>query len=420
MKIDRMKIENFKSFDSVNLDFGDLNILIGANSSGKSNFVHLFEFIRDIATCGLEDAIALQGGPTYIMNTNLKSNRKTKIELSLSSGESLTNFFASLGNVEGTKEIKIKNLTYRFSIFFNKRQEYQIKEDKLQLNVEVYKKSKLNSQRRFLGSGKVNLMSIGGIPKLTLDKSLKMYDINLKESFIYYLVNRGERFFSPKKLLIELPMLSSFIKLSENFKKISIYDFDPKLAKKAIPISGRSELEYDGQNLAVVLSKLLTDPEKKRRFTNYLNNILPFVEDINVKKELDKYRIIQLKESYSKDNLVPASMISDGTINVAALIVALHFEKDNILVIEEPERNLHPQLISQIMDTIKLTSKKRQIFITTHNPEVLRYADPKDILLINRDNKGRSKVVRPYNHSRIKEFLKSELSMGDLYVQNAL
>ena len=59
MAIKRIKVSNFKSFKELDLELGNFNVVIGANASGKSNFVQIFKFIRDINDLGLDNAISL-------------------------------------------------------------------------------------------------------------------------------------------------------------------------------------------------------------------------------------------------------------------------------------------------------------------------------------------------------------------------
>ncbi|KLO21563.1 hypothetical protein X275_08740 [Marinitoga sp. 1197] len=49
MKIKKLKVKNFKSFNELEVELKNFNVLIGANAAGKSNFIHIFEFLRDIA-----------------------------------------------------------------------------------------------------------------------------------------------------------------------------------------------------------------------------------------------------------------------------------------------------------------------------------------------------------------------------------
>ena len=67
MSIKKIKIENFKSFENLEVDLNDFNVLIGANASGKSNFIHIFEFLRDIVNYDLNNAISMQGDIEYLL-----------------------------------------------------------------------------------------------------------------------------------------------------------------------------------------------------------------------------------------------------------------------------------------------------------------------------------------------------------------
>lgn len=50
MAIKRIHVKNFKSFKDLEVEFGKFNVLIGANASGKSNFIQMFQFLRDITS----------------------------------------------------------------------------------------------------------------------------------------------------------------------------------------------------------------------------------------------------------------------------------------------------------------------------------------------------------------------------------
>lgn len=71
MFISNLKIRNFKSIASADIDFEPLTMLVGANASGKSNLINVFRFISNIATDGIDNAVALQGGIPYLANASL-------------------------------------------------------------------------------------------------------------------------------------------------------------------------------------------------------------------------------------------------------------------------------------------------------------------------------------------------------------
>src|SRR5437763_1875793 len=79
MAITKIKIANFKSFEALEVDLRPLNIVVGGNAAGKSNFLEVFRFLRDLAAHGLEDAVSLQGGMEYL--ANLKIGRQQPVSL---------------------------------------------------------------------------------------------------------------------------------------------------------------------------------------------------------------------------------------------------------------------------------------------------------------------------------------------------
>jgi predicted ATPase len=201
---------------------------------------------------------------------------------------------------------------------------------------------------------------------------------------------------------------------------VAIYDFDPKLPKKATPITGKVDLEEDGSNLAIVLKRIIEEGAAKRKLVNFLQELLPFVSGLDVEKFADKSLLFSLRESYARNKHLPASLISDGTINITALIVALYFERKPVAVIEEPERNVHPYLISRITAMMKDASRLKQVIVTSHNPEVIRNADTADVLLVSRDSQGFSTIIRPSEREDVKVFLQNELGLDELFAQNLL
>ena len=203
-------------------------------------------------------------------------------------------------------------------------------------------------------------------------------------------------------------------------EEIKAFDLDPGLAKKAIPLSGRAELEPDASNLAIVLRRLLQDDESRQRFIRVLRDCLPFVEDLRIEHFADKSLLIALREQYSQASYLPAAFLSDGTIHLIALILALYFERGDVVLIEEPERNLHPALISKVAGLLKDASQHKQILVTTHNPELVKHADLEDLLLVHRDEDGFSRVTRPAESAELRVFLENDLGVDELYVQNLL
>ena len=413
MVIKKIKVTNFKSFGNLEIELGNFNVLIGPNAAGKSNFVHIFEFLRDIVSSGLNNAVSMQGGVEYLRNISIGSSERLSINV-VSTQE--FGLFRRLR--ENLIETKIYETIYEFALKFNKRGSgFRIAEDKLIQKckfVRLDRPGKKIKEKEILGDGEIIIFSTNGKVKTDLNIPER---VPLKKEDIFPPFLPEEKL-PNRTLLLETSYF--LIRLLEGiFRDISIYDFDPKLPKKATPITGKAELEEDGSNLSIILKNITENKEKRRKLFNLVKDLLPFVENLDVEKFADKSLLFKLQETYFKNQYLPASLISDGTINITALIIALYFEKKPLVIIEEPERNIHPYLISKVVDMMKDASQKKQIIVTTHNPEIVKYAGLDNILLVSRDKNGFSKISRPIDKEEIRTFLE-HIGIEELYVQNLL
>jgi hypothetical protein len=217
------------------------------------------------------------------------------------------------------------------------------------------------------------------------------------------------------------PLSPLTFQVADLFRSIAIFDLDPGLAKKAAIITGRSSLSSDGDNLTLALRHIIEDPVLKRRMILLLADVLPFIEEIRVERIGDRTLIMSLVERFTRMKPIPAPLLSDGTIQVIALIIALYFEDRSPLVFEEPGRNLHPSLISRIIEMMKDVASRqdRQIIVTTHNPEIVKYSGAEHVVLLQRDEEGCSVLSRPEDHEEIRAFLET-MGIEELYIQNLL
>ena len=65
-------------------------------------------------------------------------------------------------------------------------------------------------------------------------------------------------------------------------------------------------------------------------------------------------------------------------------------------------------------------TQEKQIVVTTHNPEFVKYAGLENILLVSRNEAGFSTVSRPADKEEVKTFLKNDIGIEELYIQNLL
>lgn len=414
MRVESVSIKNFKTFNDLTLELHDLNILIGANASGKSCFIQFFKFLKDIKVQGLENAISLQGGIEYLRNVKIGSSLPTTLELTISDFDS---FFPNFLNIE--VEENSTKLTYGFSLdYFQNRKKLKLSNEHLiyELKYKNVENGSNDSNDDDENYGTIEISKNEGVINSRFDGFPDKFKKKIDDFFPRPFLERNK-----ESLMIESPYLLYPLIGLESLTNINFYDIDPKLPKKAVPLSAKADLEVDGSNLAIVLKNITKDYSKRKKLTRIMSDLLPFVSDIQVDTFLDKSFLFKVQELYSNKSYLPASLLSDGTIGITALIVALFFDRQTgIAIIEEPERNLHPSLISKVVGMMKDISKKKQLIITTHNVEVIKNSNIDDLLLISRNDDGFSSIIRPLEKDYIRSFLENELGIEDLYIQNIL
>ena len=267
-----------------------------------------------------------------------------------------------------------------------------------------------------IGKGEIRVKSSGG----NISYELEIPDgCPIRKQDIFPSLFR-RRTIPEKTLLLETPYAQPLPHVEKFFDRIAIYDIDPKLPKKGVVMTGRSELDEDAGNLALVIKALSENPEKKRKLSNLLRDVLPFIEEFSVEKFMDVSLVLTLRERYARTKNLPASSISDGTITIFAFIIALYFENKPFVIIEEPVIHIHPFLVSRLISMMKEASQQKQLMITTHSSEVVKHASLDDILLISRDSEGFSVLSRPADKDEVKSFLANEIGIEELYIQNLL
>jgi len=80
-QISRLVLHGYKSIAECNLELGRLNILIGANGAGKSNFIGFFRLINRILNKQLQTAVGLAGGPDALLYFGRKKTEELRAEL---------------------------------------------------------------------------------------------------------------------------------------------------------------------------------------------------------------------------------------------------------------------------------------------------------------------------------------------------
>jgi predicted ATPase len=401
----KIGVTNFKSIRHLDLELKDINLIVGANASGKSNFIDIFDFIRQVVNSGLEKALENYGGIKNIVNYKVK-DKKFSINLSIrpETKEIEHPFFKRIV----ASDFSINEISYNFTLKYlkNKQPDFKVVAEKL-----IYKmKIKGENDPQII----INRDNKGFVRfSYPVNKST---DTELIRSIIMEFFKNPK----PNKLMVEGSGFVDFLPIIDDFKRIGVYDLYPKHVKEYNKITSEQKLRKDSGNLANIIMKINESHQNKILLQDKVRNILPFIKSISTKLISDKDISFSIKENYFSKRDIPSQLISYGSINILALIVALYFEKNKLTIIEEPERNLHPLLILSVCELLREVSSEygNQIIISTHNIEIIKTLSNYNIIITKRNGEGDSEIKSTKDIEEIKDFLNNELGIEELFYQD--
>jgi predicted ATPase len=172
----------------------------------------------------------------------------------------------------------------------------------------------------------------------------------------------------------------------------------------------------DFTNLPARLSVLKRDPATKRRLLELLSEVAPGFTDVEVIPEGGRLQLL-LTEG---ERNVPAHRLSDGTLRYLALLaILLDPGPARLVIIEEPELGLHPDVLPTLRDLLIEASTRFQLVVTTHSTQLVdAMTEHADSVVICEKLESTSVLSRldPQELTRWREFG----SLGDLWMSGQL
>lgn len=377
-------VKNFKSIGHCTLDLPDLMVLVGKNAAGKSNIVNVFRFLRDIAQKGVKSALQQQGGFSFLLNSYADSSEALVLDSVVELPE-LRDFTLPDGTIISADSMK-------HSLVIQ------------QLSPSSYATTEIFIVSAYKGNEVLVNLSNGNIiySNMRIKQSVKAEPL-VKET-------------ARDELLYMDPIWGK--DLRQHYSTIGIYDFIPKAIKLAVSMRGNATLDEDGGNINIILHEILGNEEKRRMFLNLLQYVLPHIASVEIDAPREGLGIPTIIETYDEGFRLPSEFFSDGTASVIAIIAALFFQNSPIVVIEEPERYVHPAVMSRLATLFEDAARSRKVIITTHSPDLVRYVAAESLYLVQRDGKNCTTVGRVTDSEDIRSFLAAELQMDTLMANN--
>jgi len=373
--ITRVVLRNFKSIGSCDVRLSPLTYLIGANGSGKSNFLDALHLVRDSLAGSLDNALSERGGLAEVRRR--------------SSGH---------------------------PTHFGIRLEFLLPED---------------------GREAYFAFNVGALKNGGYEVQTEECAIGRRGKGPFYSVERGrlkkssEEIFpaitSDRLALVAVSGMAAFRPVFDALVSMGFYNLNPKLMRDLQkPQDGRL-LKPVGENIASVISHLERNaPEQIRVIDDYLQTVVPMVHGFE-RKVIGPMETLEFRQEMA-GSAHPwrflAQSMSDGTLRALGVLTAL-FQSNrdfspSIVGIEEPETALHPAASAALREALVRASQQVQTVITSHSPDLLDDAsiDPDSLLSVISVG-GETKIATLDDASRqaMREHL---FSAGELMRMNQL
>ena len=169
-------------------------------------------------------------------------------------------------------------------------------------------------------------------------------------------------------------------------------------------------LDEGGTNLALVLSHF--QGKDKRQVVEALRELLDCIVDISFSVAGGNVALF-LEESGNR--VIPVARLSDGTIRYLCLLaILLHPEPAPVVVIEEPELGLHPDLLPIVADLLVSASKRSQLIVTTHSDVLVdALTDTPESVVVCEKHDGQTEMRR-LDKADLARWLK-DYTLGNLW-----
>jgi predicted ATPase len=353
-----IKVKGYRPFEETHFNFEPLQVIVGANGSGKSS---LFEFLRFIhEACYREIPSEIVAGTIgqQIFHKLGQDKLWWCSEIIFEPIGSICHEGELLGPVGApkmsserivTKPLKPDQTPYTFLDFANGQGSVSDPSDNL------LKQKKWNLK-------KSNQLGLGAMTDSTLTTLF-----NLREYI------RGWRFYNSFHI---------------NIDKI----------KKSVPTSQEPVLQEDAGNLSSVLFNLMTEhSDSFDELKSVIKSAIPGFKDLNVKARGGPGEVIAFWQEKNIAMDLSLADLSDGTLRfIAWATLCIMPSPPTLICIDEPDQGVHPRTLPILAGLFEKASQRTQIMLATHSSYFLSQFELTNIAVMKKES-GKSVYINVSN-----------------------
>ena len=364
MRFSHILLENWRNFGHVDVSLQNRAFLVGPNASGKSNFLEVFRFLRDIVTPGggFQKSVSVRGGVSRIRNLAARRYPDIVVEVTLQEKETAL-------------------WRYRIAFAQDKQRRTILKEEKVWRDDELIL-DRPNAEDR-------------------------ADEARLRQTYLEQ-VNANKQFRD----------------IADFFASVHYYHLVPQLVRDPSRWTGRRADPYGEDFLEQIAgTNKTTRNARLRRILDALKVAVPQLSELEMKK--DERGVPHLRGNYEHWRPQGAwqteADFSDGTLRLMGLLWSL-LDGNGPILLEEPELSLHSEIVRYIPQMMLraqrgLKRAVRQVILTTHSGDLLRdegIAADEVLLVLPSKEGGRIQVGADI--AEVKQMLEAGLTVAEVVI----
>ena len=369
--IERIHIQGFRSLADVELSPGaGANVLIGANGSGKSNFVKFFDMMSwMLKSRQLAEFVGMEGGADDQLHGGNDTTPRLDAEIEIRTGTGRNDYRFKLAFAHPDRLLFIDE-AFRYS------------RDDLEGNAPWNSLGSGHREALIVDAGQPNEE---GPASEVRARTARTVTHLLRDCAAYQFHNTGA---------------------TSKFKK----NWDA---------GDHAYMRADGGNLAAILYRL--EQEDLRRYDaicRHIRRVLPGFDRFEIEEQYGKVALRW--RSRHSDKTYGAHLTSDGSLRFFALATLLNLPAEmlpGVLLLDEPELGLHPKAVALVGDMIHALAESRQVIVATQSPLLVDAFELDQVFVLELQD-GRT-VTRPQDANQLREWLE-DYTLGELWQKNLL